>query len=407
MRETVPDRRDLTGPPAGRRHHLAIAVVFAVNGAGLGVWAAFLPSLRRALDLGEGALGVALLTMAAGAIATMPLVGRLIERVGGRSVIRLAGTGFALCLVLPHLAPSWALLLPATLLLGAMNGALDVAQSTHGTVLERRAGRPVMSSLNGFFSLGGAVGAGVSALLLGAGTAAPAAVAGLAALLAATVLAASLALLDDRTGGGETRAAAATPGPRRPHPLIVRLGLLALVAVLVEWAIMDWSAIFVVEVLEARASRGAAAFAAFSLGMMAGRFGGDPVVASLGPDRVLALSGALATAGLALAVAATGPLVAIPGFALAGLGIANLFPVLISAAARIPGVPAGRGVAAVAMLAYAGGLIGPVLIGFGAQGLGLRAALACLVPGALLLALAGAARRLEPPARAASQPGSV
>lgn len=47
MRETVPDRRALTEPP-DRCRDLTIAVVFAVNGAGLGVWAAFLPSPRRA-----------------------------------------------------------------------------------------------------------------------------------------------------------------------------------------------------------------------------------------------------------------------------------------------------------------------------------------------------------------------
>ena len=81
---------------------------------------------------------------------------------------------------------------------------------------------------------------------------------------------------------------------------------------------------------------------------------------------------------------------AVAGFALAGLGLSNLFPVLISSAARLPGIAPSAGVAMVATLAYAGGLIGPVLIGFGAEIVGLRAALAALILVGVAIGLAAA-----------------
>ena len=63
------------------------------------------------------------------------------------------------------------------------------------------------------------------------------------------------------------------------------------------------------------------------------------------------------------------------GFAFVGLGIANIIPVLFSAAARVPGVPPGRALAAVARTGYLGFLAGLPLIGVVAEAFGLAARL--------------------------------
>jgi len=61
------------------------------------------------------------------------------------------------------------------------------------------------------------------------------------------------------------------------------------------------------------------------------------------------------------------PVVALLGFALIGLGLANVVPVLFSAAARVPGVAPADGIAAVAALGYLGMMVGPPLIGVVAE----------------------------------------
>ena len=152
---------------------------------------------------------------------------------------------------------------------------------------------------------------------------------------------------------------------------------------------MDWSTVFLSGVLALSPAMAAFGFGAFSVAMMIGRFTGDRVVARLGPKRVLQASGVLAGIGVLLLVTAPGPALAVPGLALAGLGLSNLFPILISAAARLPGMAPSAGVAAVATFAYFGGLIGPVLIGFGAEVLGLRGALGLLVFACIAIAAAG------------------
>ena len=70
-------------------------------------------------------------------------------------------------LPLVALAPSFPALVAALALLGAANGVMDVAMNAHGVAVETRLQQPIMSSLHGMFSLGGLLGAGAGALLLG------------------------------------------------------------------------------------------------------------------------------------------------------------------------------------------------------------------------------------------------
>jgi fucose permease len=74
-----------------------------------------------------------------------------------------------------------------------------------------------------------------------------------------------------------------------------------------------------------------------------------------------------------------------------GIGLAAVVPTLFRAAGSQPGVPASVGIAAVSTMGYAGGLIGPALIGSVSQATSLRMSLAMVL--ALLLVLALASRQ--------------
>jgi hypothetical protein len=157
----------------------------------------------------------------------------------------------------------------------------------------------------------------------------------------------------------------------------------------------DWSAVYLRDALATGPAQAAAGFTAFSLAMAAGRFGGDRLAAGMGPARLLRGSAALAAAGLAVALLIGQPAAAIAGFGLVGLGIANVIPILFSAAGRVRGVPAGTALPAVATTGYFGFLAGPPLIGVTAELTGLPLALG-LVSGCRALVALGS--RLLPPA---------
>jgi MFS family permease len=84
---------------------------------------------------------------------------------------------------------------------------------------------------------------------------------------------------------------------------------------------------------------------------------------------------------------------ALIGSALAGFGVATVYPLAVSAAAAAPGKSPEANVAAVSFIAFSVFLAGPPLIGWLADLFGLRIAIAILVPAALASAfMAGAVR---------------
>jgi fucose permease len=125
--------------------------------------------------------------------------------------------------------------------------------------------------------------------------------------------------------------------------------------------------------------------------MAAGRLTGDWLTLRLGPGRLARSGGALVVLGIVLAVATTEPLAAIAGFGLIGAGVSCIFPLILSAAARTPGIAPGTAIAAMATSGYTGFLVGPPLIGSLAEALSLRGALGVLgVLGMLILVFGGA-----------------
>jgi hypothetical protein len=92
----------------------------------------------------------------------------------------------------------------------------------------------------------------------------------------------------------------------------------------------------------------------------------------------------VAIVGLVVLVAAPAAWIAILGFALVGLGVSVIYPLMISGAARLGDRPAAENVAATTLLFQLVMLAAPVLIGTAAEGLGLRLTFGLLLP---LLAL--------------------
>ena len=116
------------------------------------------------------------------------------------------------------------------------------------------------------------------------------------------------------------------------------------------------------------------------------RLVGDPIVRVVGPPRVVVLGSLCAASGFMLAALAPYPSVDIIGFALVGIGAANVVPVMFSAAGRQKVMPANLAVPAMTTLGYAGSLIGPAMIGLLSGLFGLPASLTIV---AALLAVVG------------------
>ena len=356
--------------PAATRSRTVVGVFFFINGATIASWVPHIPDLKSRLGIGDGGLGLILLGMAVGAVIALPVAGWLVGRLGSRIVTAAAGIGLCVTVVLLVLTPDVASTVIALALLGAWNAMLDVAMNAQAVLVEERHGRPIMSSFHALYSLGGLAGAAGAAGAMSLGMGAGAHVTTVAVLALSAVAAALGRLVPTRPAQGRM-----DPVFARPPAALLGLGLLTFCALLAEGAMGDWSAVYLRDSLRSTPAVAATGFAAFSLAMAIGRLSGDRLAQRLGPGALLRISGALAATGLAASLLIGHPSAAIVGFGLVGLGVANLIPILFSAAGRAPGFPAGAALAAVATTGYCGYLAGPPVIGLAAELAGLPLAL--------------------------------
>lgn len=374
------------------RDRWAVGGMFFVNGFMMGGWVPQIPLLLPRHGIGEAVLGLLILGLGIGAVGAMLFSGRLIARWGATT----CQSAFALAL-LPMLplvvsAPSIWLLAILMALFGAVIGTMDVAMNAQAVAVERHLGRAIMSSSHGFWSLGGFCGAALGGALI----------ARLGSERAALVIAAIAAVVVLTAIRNTTPAPTPprTTGPR--EALLPRdarlwvLGLMTLFAMVPEGAVLDWGALYLTRDLGVGVQGSGLAFAFFAGTMAVVRFMGDAIRSRFGAVATLRASGAIGAAGLLGAALSPTPGLAVGFFAISGLGVANMVPVILSAAGNHPGVAPGTAMGTVVMVGYAGILLAPGSIGFVAEHAGFRLTYGVLALLLLVVALlAGRARAAD------------
>ncbi len=374
---------------AVKRGRWAVAALFFVNGFITGAWAPQIPLLLPRHQITEFTLGLLILLIGLGAVAAMMFAGKLIAAYGSRQMALLFGALVAPILPLVVLAPNLYLLAPCLILMGGTLGCMDVSMNANAVEVEQRIGRAIMSSSHGFWSLGGFAGGGIGGLALARFGAVEQA-------LGVSVISFSVLIIAARFLWREPNARAA--GAAKPKtamfpkvPMLYVLGGMALFSMASEGSVLDWAALYVSKTLDAPLERSGLAFALFAGTMAVMRFLGDSVRNRFGAVRTLRVSGLIAAAGILVAALAPTDIVAIAGFAFAGLGVANMVPILFSAAGNHPGTSAGSGIATVTMIGYCGILLAPSVIGYAAETIGYRATYLTIV--ALLIVVVLMARQ--------------
>ncbi|WP_232265699.1 MFS transporter [Streptomyces pactum] len=365
-------RQDGAGTPgmaAVRRARIAVAAVFAVHGAVTGSFATRIPWISERLDVSAGQLGLALAFPAIGASVAMPLAGRISHRFGARVALRGLLALWCLSLVLPPFAPGLVWLCGALFVYGATAGMSDVAMNALGVEIEDRLGRPVMSGLHGMWSVGALVGSAAGTVAAHAGSDARLHLTVTAAVLTVLGVVACRWVLDPRDAGADGAAGRAGAPDEEPPPRFalpprsaLAIGAVGFCAVFAEGASLDWSAVYLRDVLDSSPGVAAACTTAFACTMAVARLLGDAAVARLGPVRTVRSGGVLATVGGILVVTAPSAGFAVGGFGLIGLGIAVVVPLAFAAAGRSGPAPS-QAIAGVATITYTSGLIAPAAIG--------------------------------------------
>ncbi|PTE08945.1 MFS transporter [Mesorhizobium helmanticense] len=344
------------------RGRWAVAAIFLANGFLTGSWAPQIPVFLTRLDISKFTLGLLILLFGAGAVAAMSWCGHLISRHGSRTVLRWFGLCGSFGLLAVALAPNVPLAAIAMFIFGGSIGGMDVAMNANAVVVERRLSRAIMSSSHGFWSLGGFAGGALGGFAIQSyGHLAHASVV-TALAFAAIAVAIRYLIAEDRPQAAEHRKFA-LPG----NPLVYLIGLMALLTMISEGAVLDWAALYLQQELGADLAIAGLAYAAFSGIMAVMRFFGDGVRNRFGAVMTLRISALAAAAGMLVAGLAPSPFIAIAAFAFCGLGIANMVPILFSAGGNQEGMSSGTGMSVVTTMGYSGILVAPSAIGFVAE----------------------------------------
>lgn len=381
---SVLTRQDHASPPLPlRRLRIALTAFFALDGFVFAGWVVRIPAVKEQVGASAGALGLALLGVSAGAVATMIPSGRLCRRFGARQVTIVTAAILSLSVALPPFTGSPLALGLVLLLLGVGFGGMNVAMNSFAVDLVAALRRPIMPGFHAAYSLGGLIGAGVGGPLAARLTPAQHLLGVAAFGLVATALLGRLLLrhaipgpaepVRPAEGGDVTRGGtpvAAPPGGTRR--LVAVFGLIALCTAYGEGALAEWGPLHLQEDLHTGPTLAAAGYAAVALAMTVGRLSGTALLLRLGPTRSVVLGGLTACAGMLLGALGPATWLVLTGFALTGLGLANVFPVAIGRAGALGGP---NGVATASTLGYAGFLLGPPTIGFLADAFGLPVAL--------------------------------
>lgn len=341
----------------GAREAHATRAFFFIGGFGSASWAPLVPVLRERLAIGDDVLGLLLLCIGIGSLATMPLSGALSARLGCRRVLVATGILFACTLLAVTLVDSLWTAVPVILVFGALMGCLDVVINVAAVIVEKGIGRRIMSGMHAFWSLGGFVGAGLYGVWVGVlGLTAFQSTAIAAGIVLALTVGFGRNLIPYGGGGGSLIAI--------PRGIVVFVGITAFIAFLSEGAVMDWSGVYLTVVRGMDLALAGVGFSVFSAAMLTMRFLGDRVVQRIG-QRPVAVGGALLTlVGILLIMFAPVDALLYFGFFAIGIGSANIVPVFFSLMGRQNVMPIGTAVSAVSTMGYLGILAGPAAIGF-------------------------------------------
>jgi len=394
----------VTTTPTLSRHQIvswrnALFAIFALCGLSMASWAARIPAVRVALDASPSQIGILLFGIAAGSIVGLLASSHIIARFGARhtivGVLTTGAVGFALAGFGATVSPNFAVIEIGLIVFGVCFSICDVAMNLQGAVNERMLGRAIMPVFHAFFSFGTIVGAGLGALAelihlpIAVHLGIIAAILFGGAIISVRFLQSEHIADDQATTTEEDHHAKTWRGRlsiwRDPRTLLI--GLIVLGMAFAEGSANDWLALAMVDGHDTSKPTGALIFGVFVTAMTVGRLAGVSLLDRWGRVPVLRGSAVLAAIGLAMVIFVPELWISIVGVVFWGLGASLGFPVGMSAAADDPKTAAAR-VSAVATIGYFAFLVGPPVIGFLADHVGLLHALTVVL---VLVAVAGAA----------------
>jgi MFS family permease len=359
----------MTGTPISlKTRRIILSGYFFLTGICFASWASRIPDIKMQLGLSDGAFGGLLFFLPIGSFLGIPISGSLTAKHGSKRMVSIAALIYPIALISLGLANNITLLAICLFFFGMAGNLFNVSVNTQAAALSKLYDKSITSSFHGFWSLAGFTG-GLMGGFFVANSISPLQQFITVAFVGWIFLFFTRVYLLP----GEISTQPVSKMWNKPSPLLFQFGLVALSNMICEGMMFDWSGVYFQQVVKVTEEWRTTGYICFMACMTTGRMFADALINYWGPRKQLMLSGLIVTLGLIIAVSYPSLLVSSIGFMLVGFGVSSVIPTIYGTVGRnaAPG-RASIDLASVSSIGFFGFLIGPPIIGFLSQAIGLR-----------------------------------
>lgn len=353
---------------------IAITVYFFLLGFVFSSWASHIPDIKDKFSLNDAELGSILFMLPLGALCSLPFSGLLVAKIGSRWMSILSLIIYVLTLLGISLANTTLLLSIILFLFGMFGNFGNISLNAQGISIQHYIKKSILSSLHAMWSVGAFTAAALTDWVMEEEITQQEHYFFIAIVMCLMTLPLFFSLVKDPEQSNKNQKIFAWP-----TKALLLLGLICFCGAMSEGTMADWSSLYYRQVINQPHVASALGYTAFALFMSIGRFVGDPLIERWGHGTILKANGILIAIGMITALVSTIPALVMVGFALVGLGVSSIFPVVYILASKEKSMLPSAALAAVSSIGFIGFLVGPPVIGFIAEGVGLRSALMAVV----------------------------
>jgi MFS family permease len=352
--------------PMKRRYFLS--GYFFLTGIAFASWASRIPDIKLQLGMSDAAFGAILFFLPIGSFSGIPISGSLNAKFGSNTMLKWAAFLYPLALINLGLAQTKTHLAIAMVLFGMIGNLYNVSVNTQAVQLAKQFEKSIMSAFHGFWSLAGFSGGLIGGFFV-ARSIAPLTQFIFIALVSYSYIIFTMQYLLP----GEKSTEGVKKLWVKPSALMWQFGFIALSNMVCEGMMFDWSGVYFQNVVKVSTEWRTTGYISFMACMASGRMIADRLINYWGPRKQLIISGILVALGLCIATLYPHLIVSSIGFMLVGFGVSSVIPTIYG----IVGKNAAHGqastaLASVSSVGFLGFLIGPPIIGFLSEAMGMR-----------------------------------
>jgi Na+/melibiose symporter-like transporter len=332
-----------------------------------GAWGVLLPAIKTITGATDAMLGKALLGTAIGAVPTMFGAGMLIKKFSKWSLF----TGlifFSMSIAALTIVNSPLTLAIVLLFVGASSGALDVIMNSGVAVLESTTGKRYFNYAHAAFPIAVIITSPIVGLARQFEINIVIILLTMSAIIAATAFASLRLKVDSTLYDNEDNKKTITKTKGKSilfTKAILIMGFLGMLIHIMENSVEQWGAIYLEENLFATPSIASLGLTGYMLMLFVGRILAQKIGQGWSERKILTIATITAVIGFATVAVSPNKAFVILGFSIAGLGIAPIVPMIFS----LIGINTApdmkiKAISTVTVIAYAGYLLCPPLIGY-------------------------------------------